>query len=569
MESRMTARVSAVQWGALGLGLAAVFVVPYGFRPAGVISDAYMAGFSTRVALLLLLGVTMGFAWWTRGAGLGFRSGMKWAGEVSRRTLYWTGAITLAGAGVVWIGMHYAGPLNEANYFADRMLMQQSGATVYRDFEYPYGPILFYYPAVIHALVRLPWGDSYLLGFFLQWAVGSWMLWKMVRLATVGTGAGRAIYLLLWFFFLAFLMDGGAQYTPVRYCGTLLLALWVQRLVVRGGSMLPAFGVAAVGLVGLLCYSPEQAIGFGMASLVFLGMQGRRREGFAAGMVLFVGTMAGAMVVANRLGWLNDVKAFGNGGLAFPLALSLQNVMVMLLLVAAACAVVSCLRARDWSHPLLYFCLLSGASAPAAFGRSDPGHLILNLLGALIAGFVALRSERRLWYVATRAFVAFTICWFALGAYANRNVFGKALNAKVASRTPAGRLPVGRVILMPFGDSHTAFDFAEGNEAVGGRYAGLLPLMSRAEVQEKIAELAAHPEVELVIPVGSSLPCGYDLVAERRLMRQVLLPLYTPKLKRASTAAEPYCQFIAEHYRPAESGLRWQGMQLWEPVNAK
>ena len=592
--------ISKVQMGGLGVGLLAILFLPYLFRPTGQISDAYMVGFSTRAALGLTLLVTLGFAWWTRGAGLEFPSEEHPAQDLTRATLYWTSAITLAGVAVMWWAMHFSGPLNEATYFADRLLMQQSGAKVYRDFEFPYGPLLFYLPTAMHRLTRLSWGDSYLLGWFLQWVAGCAMLWQVVRMAATGAKRARTLYLLLWGIFLMFVTDGGEQYTPVRYCAAMLLALMVQKMLVRRESALPAFALASAGVAGLNWYSPEQAFVLGAASLVFLGLQWRR-QGYVAGMGLFLAVSAGSAVVANHLGWLNGIKAFGGGGLAFPLVVSFQNVLVLLLLVAAACGAVSALMRRKFSHPLLYLCLISGAAAPAAFGRADPGHLLLNVLGALIAAFLVLEPYPRLWFVATRGFALFLICWFFLLQYGQRRDVEYAVDAAVArgacencathqvlnrlalavagparpaeailrAHAAHDQLPKGQTFLMPFGGSHRAFDFEHGNEGVGGYYGGLLQLMSLNQVQLKMDELAAAPGLPLLVPYGDSLPCTYDPVAERRAMRNTLLPIYTPKLRRLSVAAVPFCDYVQGHYRRADGPLVWQGMQIWEPVAAR
>ena len=239
-----------LKWGlVLSAGLALVFFLPYLLPATGAISDAYMAGYSTRAAMLLAIGVAFGFAAWTGGAGCGCRRQRPMRRELSRGMLWATLATTAVLAGLVWVGLHLAGPVNEVNYFADRLLMEQSGAKVYRDFEFAYGPLMFYLPAAVRAVTGLSWGNSYLAGWILQWLAGVAVLWKTVQLATEGTRAGRTVYLLLWGFFLTFVPDGATNFTPLRFASGLLLGLLVQRLLVSCRSALPAFALAAAGFV--------------------------------------------------------------------------------------------------------------------------------------------------------------------------------------------------------------------------------------------------------------------------------------------------------------------------------
>ena len=95
------------------------------------------------------------------------------------------------------------------------------------------------------------------------------MLWKVVQLAVPGAARGRMIFVFIWLFFLPCLLDAAASYTPMRYVMTLLLGVLVQRLSARKGSMLPAFWLSSAGFVVLLNYSPEQAIAFAAAAVVF------------------------------------------------------------------------------------------------------------------------------------------------------------------------------------------------------------------------------------------------------------------------------------------------------------
>ena len=103
------------------LGFLALFTVPYFFPASGVISDAYMVGFSTSALTILFIAFTLGFAWWTGGLGWAAAAGRGGRQNFARRCLWWALGLTLVIAACTWSIIHAIGPMNEANYFADRL----------------------------------------------------------------------------------------------------------------------------------------------------------------------------------------------------------------------------------------------------------------------------------------------------------------------------------------------------------------------------------------------------------------------------------------------------------------
>jgi hypothetical protein len=569
----------------LAAGLLAIFLIPLHVPVKPGISDAYMVGFNTRASLLLIALVSLGFAIWSRGLGLTLPETRLESG-LSARILWQTLLLTILAGLAVCFALRTAGPSNEASYFADRYLMYQGGGRLFRDFEFSYGPLMFYLPIWISRLGHLSMTDSYLLAWLLQWVAGLIALWKLVGLATGGSKQGRVLYLIFWGFFAGALLDVGTNYTPLRFTSGPLLALLVYRLYVSGSSSLRAFVLAAISIPLLMFYSPEQGLSFASATILFFLFNfAPRRPGFVPGFALVLVSLGTSLLLANRIGLLQTMSSFKGGGFAFPLVFSLQNIFLLLLLMTAICGVWGTLRQRKFEHPLFYVCLLAAALAPAAFSRSDPGHIIINMLGALLTGFIVLMPHPLAWRGAKYAFlVLFVLLANLLHTYNMRGLainsmrhaiqngardgflrrvyaYGMeqadgrvkaeqklaALDAYAANATSVARLGSGPM-LAPLGGQPQSFD-AVGFPVLSGRYAGLLPLMNVTEPWEKIQELEAHPDLPLVLPAGDHFRCLYSDREERLMLESVLTPIYLPRFVHAVTLAQPLCDYIEAHYQ--------------------
>jgi len=253
IQNRATLSIVVV----LALGLAAVYCLPYHVPVHDGLSFSYMFGFSNRAATLLLVAFVIGFALWTRGLGLRLPDPVADPGHRFRRTGFFAIASSAIGCALFWMLAWALGPLMESQYFFDQYAMFSIGGRIYRDFTFYYGPLMFYSSVWIARLCHISLGNGYFLGWSIQFALGTWALWKVVEDVAWGTNHGRDIFLLLWVFFLTGMPDSGLNYTPLRFCATLITALGVHRLFARGASSLATFGLASIGATALLLYSPE------------------------------------------------------------------------------------------------------------------------------------------------------------------------------------------------------------------------------------------------------------------------------------------------------------------------
>ena len=574
----------------LVLGLSAVYLIPFHFPVHDGLSDSYLFGFSNPAATVLLLAFILGFALWTRGLGLHLPDP---AGATSDR--FWrTGVVAIVcsvfGCALFWLVAQTIDPLLESGYFLDRYAMFSMGGRLFRDFEFDYGPLMFYAPVWIARLCHLSLANGYFLGWIIQWALGTWVLWKVVEVAARGTSHGRAIFLLLWAFFLTAIPDSGTNYTPLRFCATLALALAVHSLYAHGASNLATFGLASVGATALLLYSPEQGIAFTIGTIFFFVVCVRpARPRLLAGLACFVLAMSMVFWLALRLGVLGNIATVGGGALDFPLLFSFQSLVLLLLLLVAGCAFIASFRAHTSQGPLLYLICLSVVSAPAAFSRADIGHIIVNTLGALIAALVVLSQYRKIWRWTWPAFAIiillstygkFNLVKGTIQIQVHEAVFGtqyyspavdKVYTAiyKLTRRNAQARLnqlrtslsrnsnpnaphlPSQTHLLAPFGVQRRLTPPPDGIEIVTGRYPWLFPMASTAPIQEKIAEIEAHPDWPLLLWSRSPQVCVSDPDEERKSLRRFLLAPYLPPPRHTVDAGKPLCDYLNAHYIPS------------------
>jgi len=572
---------------ALAFGLSAVYLLPYLVPVHDGLSFSYMVGFSNRTAILLLLVFILGFALWTRGLRLRLPDTAGASGD-----RFWRAGVVAIissafGCVLFWVLARQLSPLMESQYFLDRYAIFDMGARLYRDFTFYYGPLMFYPSVWIAHLCHLSLGNGYFLAWTVQFTLGTWALWKVVEIAVRGTSHGRTIFLLLWVFFLTGMPDSGLNYTPLRFCATLLFALGVHSLFARGASLVATFGLASIGATAMLFYSPEQGIAFTIGTILFFVLCVRpTRPDLLAGLGIFVLVMFVVFWLALKIGVLNTVTADSGGTLNFPLLFSFLSLVLLLLLLVAGCAFIAGFREHTSGSPLHYLICLSLVSAPAAFSRADVGHIIINTLGALIAALMVLSQYRAVWRWTWPAFAIvillatygkFTSVKGTLQIQIHDAVFvaqdyspaiDKAYTSiyKLTHRNSQARLdrirasinqgldrnsmplPSHAVLLAPFGVQRRLTPPPDGIEIITGRYPWLYPITAASTIQTKITEIAAHPDWPLLLTSQGLSICEIDPRQERRELQKFLLAPYMPPIRHSIFAVEPLCDYIGANY---------------------
>ncbi len=595
------------------VGFCAVFFLPYGIPMVPAISDSYVFGFSNRAALILFLVFAASFAYWSGGLGLVVRpaEGPAALPGLSRRLLWVTLAITALVTLSFWWAYRGIGAINEGGYLMDRLQHLAAGETIYRDFEFIYGPTVLYFPLELHRMLRLPLLDAYYLAWTVAWVGGVALLWLTVHWTCRTSPRANGIYLLAFLGFIFSTVSLGLNYTPLRFVAApFFAALTVRVLETQRSALLGA--ITALGGVGwILFYSPEQGIALGLGTLAFfLFFVDRALPGYPPSLVVLAGgegCLAGGLW---HTGVLHYVRGMAGGGYNLPLLPSLNTLILLGLLLAAVCVLCNSFRLHLRGGAVEYLILISLFALPAAFGRCDPGHIFMNTLGAFLAAWTvsSYRPGTGRWMA--WSYVA-SVLFLPLALYQENNFFmfpvkmallapgdphpafrrwttlamkrtagehrAAAMLGKWRAAFPVvveGDVPPGQTLLAPLGYPSTLL-WASPTHVTNGRYRGLGNVMAPFEVEEKVDELRSHPARMLLFTAENRCPRtmpslgpvpltpAADHAARRELLMN-LQPFYLPHVRHSEALLAPVCAYIVGHYRPTSMVGPFAGSEIWE-----
>lgn len=541
------------QWAVFAVCVGAVVGLPYLFPPHSGISVSTMAGFSNRAAQVTILLLGLLFALWTRGWGMRLPPKQQDAGKANWIVPAAAVALVTAASLYLWHWASNMGPYDEAIYFLDRFSNQLAGGRVYRDFLFDYGPLLYYPSWWLAALLHIPVGHAYYLFCLLEWVAGVLLLWRVIgqlQPRPLHRAISFSIFTLVWF---TSITDQGAQYTPLRFILTSACALWVHRLwrsnaaaTRTARAMLPSTVAAAVSFTGLLLFSPEQGIGFAVATLLFFGIAVRQRY-VTLPMLAFAAWCAAVFAVAAGLGWMGVLFTFAGGSFNLPLLPGFETLFLLALLMLAACIVVNAFRLGEATRPELYLIALALVALPAAFGRADPGHIFINTMPALLVVTLALvcLPQRR---TPVLAGWAVYLCLAALSHMRQQVNVLMHSSPRLEMMPPVADLPPAGAGLRAPIRYFSYLDGQFGPKVTTGRYYSF-DLAFPGMAEEKIDELRRHPRDLIVVPVDYQQACdGLAPETLQRSLRGDVSNLYVPRLKNVPNVKQPLCTYIRTHY---------------------
>ena len=299
----------------------------------------------------------------------------------------------------------------DAGYFVEQISKRADfGRKLYDGIEFPYGPLLFYPPIWIRAILtplHVSLTAAYSLALLLEEMLGLLML--VYTTNSLPMARGWKILFIVLSTCLALPPNLGSNYTLFRFiapCFFLVLA--------RGRSLWTVVLVSLLGEICCLGISPEMGFSFLTASASLATYQV-----FAQGRRWFLAVAAPILAVPIFLllagtGYLRMLALFAHG---------LLNLVVepephtIIFLFAVIWLVPSMLAQRFREHrteaPLLCALYVSGlALLPVAFGRVDPPHVFYDGLAVYLLSFVAISScgrlSRWLWGIAVSCLLLWT-----------------------------------------------------------------------------------------------------------------------------------------------------------------
>jgi hypothetical protein len=394
-----------------------VFVLPFLLPPpylAGV-SAANVAGFNNKVAALAA-------------AALGtfvFFVGLRWLrrqpeprdGDLGKlpRSLVITTAI-LCGCMVALLSylvaishQHYA----DGRYFIRQISMHiDYDRKLYDQIELPYGPLLFYSPVILHALLsplHASTAAAYYTTLVLEHVIG--LLLVAYVLDCLPILRRWKIAFLLLCFMLTYPFGFGLNYTFLRF----VLPIAFLALASRQTKSWPLAACLFVGQVASLSLSPEMGFAFGASSIAFatyyVFTAGRR---WLLAVIAPIAATAAFFLLAGA-GYLRMLKLFARGIANFVVE-PIPYILVFLfaLVWLAPLMLARFFREARPEAPLLAaMYVFSVALLPMAFGRADPGHVFFSEIGVYLLSLVAISDVGPRQQVAWVSCVVLVLTWTA------------------------------------------------------------------------------------------------------------------------------------------------------------
>ena len=573
---------------------AAFFRLPYDFPVSPSVSASYVYQYNNRVAVLIFLVGAAVFAVFFRGLSL---QPATRDSRVSRIRAFIAAAFCVALALFFWWLSIPDGINNDASYFQVRLAQLAAGRTIYRDFEFAYGPLWLYLPYWTGKLFHLSLINGYLLFWMIAWVVGIWILYRLVNAIDIPSPYRTAIFLVFVFDFAQATWPEGINYTPVR--GLISSGLAILIYAAHKRRYPPAVITTAAVLCGALatCMSPEHGITFMLGTgLFFVFCVKQRRAGFWPSTVAMGLGFLAIVTIANRIGIYKTLHSFGTGALNYPIVPSAGGLIVMGLYLVAACVAYLAIKRHQTDSFFMYLLCICFFGLPSCFGRADPGHMQIAAISALIvtafalsrypktllaaailfvywdatpqfrdqAPYVREQAELRIFDPSERSELLYrpTVTLLHL---LHRDAHREAIEAKVAQtrrdlqRIPA--LPPGAIVDSPFNlVRHGLYD-TSGNVDYG-YYLG--PVVLPSQVDSQIQWLQSHPERKLILPRTWETQCHSFDEAEDSAFR-IWHGIHWAEPKRPMDIYVPLCNFIHANFAPDEVPFSYD-MRLWHPI---
>jgi hypothetical protein len=504
-----TSKVWAIRLGILCVTCLGVFVLPF-FLPAPYfqgVSASNLAGFNNKVAAVAAAGVALAvFLLVLRWPHIGqvrselpsFERERLSPGLVFTIGLVWGAAVLVFGMLIIRAGVTYPG---DWGYFINRVSMHADfGRRLYTQIEFPYGPLLFYGPIAMRALLsplHISAAGAYLVTLTLEIVVGILLVAYVIDHLPLSRISKTLTFLLVAGGLVP--VNMGLNYTLFRFAPPLAFLVMASR---RREPWAAALWIFA-GQVVCLGLSPEIGFAFFVSSVAYTAYRcfadGRK---WTMGVVAPILSTAGFLLVMGRP-YLRMLGMYAHGVMNFPVE-PLPHILVFLfaLVWLVPVSIASFFRQRRPEAPLLAaLCLVSAALLPVAFGRADAWHVYWNGLPIFLLSAVAISSRRTVQQIAWGGVVAVTMLWMcALNLVGTRGQIGPVVHGAIAKLK-------GRPIPTPGTDP--GFDL-QGLQAIVGRAPVVLPEWVPLQVEASLRRAGQYTPTFYYFQTAILDPAGED-----------------------------------------------------------
>jgi hypothetical protein len=392
---------------AMGAACFGVFRLPFLFPPPvlPIVSAANAAGFNNKVAALSLACVSVAvFFISLRMSHTRLSKSSVEHRQLSRRLAILVSACpvllsAILCACVVKADVRYA----DFSYFIEQIQKSDLyGRQLYSQIEFPYGPLLFYVPIWIRAIlapISVSGRTAYIITLLLEQFTGGLLLAWIINNIPIER------YLKLVFFLSCtigwFHWGLGLNYTMFRFTGPLAILIFTT----QRSKIWQFIAASIVGEVFCLAVSPEMGLAFMAATFgltLYLGWVESHRW-WTALLAPFAGILFFIAIAGKE--YLRMLSLFAKGVYNF----IVEPAPFVLIFILAVVVVVPPMLGRAFLfqstaiRTLGSLYIFSLALLPVALGRADSAHIFYNGLGFYILSMVAVARfsavGRRMWLV--------------------------------------------------------------------------------------------------------------------------------------------------------------------------
>ncbi len=550
--------IRGVPLGLLWLALAlittlVVYVLPFAFaQHMPVYSAAYIAGCNNRVAALGMaaMGVVAAVVCWRWRLGRAPQQAalplpLRWLGACVAAAVVFTGVL---GGLAVRTHMYWG----DAGYFYNQL---RSGVllhrTLYSGFEFPYGPLLFAWPAAFVKALRplgISMGATYMASLAALQVLGLGALFYTLQAMPMRRGLKLAALLLITLGSLVPLLS--INYAMLRFLLPFAALVWLT----RQRALAPALALAALGEMAELATSPEMGVAFAAGVFVFSVYRALTEGRRWLWLTLACITGAALFVALVGPGYFLDFGRLAHG--EYNLVVEPLPHLLLLTLAAvglAPLAVAGAVRSRSPYAGMLLATFAAGLTLLApALGRCDPLHAYFNGLGLYLLAFVAVDAAAPSW---RRAWVTAFALLVLLTQSVNVHVYQRELRLALRTSVPdpnegidvaALEAAIGpSTVTAPFLAPQTVLDQLTAAGLYQPDYfCGMLTVWDLQAEQQKIAQMRqARFALAPTEPVRET-----ELIDNGRIKRMERFGLRYPQRNPPFYIGPPIYQELAEHW---------------------
>ena len=576
----------------------AFFRLPFFFPVPPSVSASYVFQYNNRVATLIFIAGAAALAILFRGLSL---QPATRDSRISRTSAFVAMvACLLAVAFSYWVSIPF-GLHGESVYFYSRLAKLAAGKTIYRQFEFAYGPLLLYPELWISRLFHLSLINGYIVFLLFCWAVGIWILYRLINAIDIPSPYRTAVFFLLVLeFAVGAIWPLGVNYAPLRGLLTAGLALVVLTVYKRTRSPIVAAAVSVSCAALATAVSPEHGIAFMLGSGLFFVfcVRSRPRGYWPALAAMGIGFLAIVLLSAQAEEYIT-LRAFSVGSYSYPIMPTPDVLCVLALFLVAACIAYLCFKQRKTESLVIYLLCICIFGLPSSFGRADSGHMQIAAFSAVVIAMLALGRYPKIALLAAVAYLGFIISSpFSanLGSVREsieRRAFDPVHQSPILHNTSVfilhamhedahlqvieakdrrlhqddilqtvSELPPG-IVDSPFygqsiSDTSGRIDY--------GYYSGLENVTLPSQVQSIIQWLQSHPDRKILLSNMGGRDCYKFDEGDSAAFRTVY-GIHYASPKRRMPVYFPLCEFVGTHYRPDAVPFS-SVLRLWHTVPA-